>query len=516
MAFDVPLIACSVIAVVLLKHVFTRKRVRLPPGPPAYPFLGHLTLIPEVGQDMFFYKMGKIYGDVIHFNVLGRSLVILNSVQAATDLLEKRGYNYSERPYLPIFELSGVASGLVFANGQEFRVQRKMIQQYFTKEKRKDHRPIQTREAQVLVLNLLSKPENWMDSLLRFTSAIIIDICYGHQVVSDDDTYHRLAEEACLAANECGPPGATPVDLFPILRHFPTWFRGTYYATFARSKEPIIRKMHEYPMARVTDEMASGTAKPSFLTSQLDALGSDLADNRTMIESIKAAGVILHIAGAETTSSTLAFFVLAMVLYPECQKKAQQEIDAVIGPDRLPDFNDRLPYLEYLLQETLRWNHSAPSGIPHKGLEDDVYNGMFIPKGSTVIANTRSMTLDERVYKDPFKFDPERFEPALAGRGEPFPTGPFGFGRRMCPGRHLADESLWIAMATILSALSISEAIEEDGKVIVPDATPISTGPSMCFSMSSGTAQRRGHSHPHATHRERVDAVEPPKSIEAP
>jgi hypothetical protein len=129
------------------------------------------------------------------------------------------------------------------------------------------------------------------------------------------------------------------------------------------------------------------------------------------------------------TWSSLSIFFLAMVLHPECQIKAQEEIDAVIGSDRLPEFEDResLPYVECILQETLRhesfhshissssyfrhclrWNQSVPlslcfstapkqschlqlpTGAPHRSLDDDIYNGMFIPKGSIVIANIRS------------------------------------------------------------------------------------------------------------------------------
>lgn len=109
-------------------------------------------------------------------------------------------------------------------------------------------------------------------------------------------------------------------------------------------------------------------------------------------------------------------------------------------------------------------------------MEDDVYNGMLIPKGSTIIANTRSMTLDESVYRDPFRFDPARFLPAPMGRGEPYSNGPFGFGRRICPGRHLADDSLWIAIATILATISVSKAIGKDGREITPDATVVTSG----------------------------------------
>ncbi|KAG6883170.1 hypothetical protein C0993_007526 [Termitomyces sp. T159_Od127] len=130
------------------------------------------------------------------------------------------------------------------------------------------------------------------------------------------------------------------------------------------------------------------------MASQLEDLKANGLDDDSHVEQLKFAASAAYSAGAETTSSTLSFFLLAMVLHPECQEKAQKEIESVIGSDRLPEFADRenLPYVECVLQETARWNHAAPTGIPRKNVEDDVYNGMFIPKGSTIITNFRSDT----------------------------------------------------------------------------------------------------------------------------
>jgi len=94
-------------------------------------------------------------------------------------------------------------------------------------------------------------------------------------------------------------------------------------------------------------------------------------------------------AGSDTTAATNASFVLAMTMHPEIQKKAQEELDRVIGPDRLPTWEDRsqLPYIDAILKETLRWNTATPLGVPHAVVQDDVYEGMFIPGGATVIPN---------------------------------------------------------------------------------------------------------------------------------
>ncbi|KAF8074619.1 cytochrome P450 [Lyophyllum atratum] len=475
------ILALTALTLIYVKHKLSRKGIPLPPGPPSDPLIGHLLKIPPARQDVFFYELGKTYGDVVHLKVLGKSLIILNSVQIAIDLLDKRSHKYSDRPHLPITNLWDIGDTLVALQyGEEWRVQRKLVQQYFRQEKRKDHRPIQLREARILVQNLLATPEDRADLLMRFSTAVIIDIAYGHQAVSIDDPYIKIAADCSRAAADGGPIGGTPVDLFPVLEHFPSWFPGTYYATLARSVSHRFRKLKEYPFSQVMEQMAKGTARPSFLATQLEALIQDGGlEDMARVKQIQAASAIIYIGGAETVSSSLGFFFLAMVLYPECQLRAREEIDSVIGSGRLPEFYDweSLPYLECVLQETLRWNNAIPAGIPHRAQEDDIYNGMLIPKGSTIIANTRSMTLDESVYKDPSTFDPTRFLPAPAGRGEPYPIGPYGFGRRVCPGRLLADDSLWIVMATVLATMSISKAIGKDGKEIVPDFVPITIGP---------------------------------------
>ena len=85
----------------------------------------------------------------------------------------------------------------------------------------------------------------------------------------------------------------------------------------------------------------------------------------------------------------MACFFLAMTLFPEVQRKAQEEIDRVIGTDRLPTFEDRedLPYVDAVVKEVLRWHPVAPMGVPHVSTEDDIYEGHFIPAGAIIMPN---------------------------------------------------------------------------------------------------------------------------------
>ena len=77
-----------------------------------------------------------------------------------------------------------------------------------------------------------------------------------------------------------------------------------------------------------------------------------------------------------------------MALHPDVQKRAQADIDALVGPDRLPDFDDsdHLPYIHAIMLEVLRWKPVVPFNTTHAVMEDDEYHGMFIPKGTVVIA----------------------------------------------------------------------------------------------------------------------------------
>ncbi|GBE89573.1 hypothetical protein SCP_1602360 [Sparassis crispa] len=160
-----------------------------------------------------------------------------------------------------------------------------------------------------------------------------------------------------------------------------------------------------------------------------------------------------------------------MLLFPEVQCKAQAEIDRVIGPGRLPDFSDReaLPFVECILQETVRWHPVAPQGIAHRTVDDDIYNGMFIPKGSVIIPNIMAMSRDETTYKDPGAFYPERFLCEPEGPGEPYLGAVFGFGRRICPGRYFAENGIWIVVATVLASFDICKAVSKNGKAVEPD-----------------------------------------------
>jgi len=166
-------------------------------------------------------------------------------------------------------------------------------------------------------------------------------------------------------------------------------------------------------------------------------------------------------------------FVLCMLRNPEAQRRAHEEVELVTnGGTHLPDFADRpnMPYIEALLKEVLRWHPTAPIGVPHRVTKDDVYRDRLIPKDTTVIANAWAMMHDPAVYESPELFMPERFLPRLGKAPEPDPKrAVFGFGRRICPGRHFADAVMWLTIVSVLATFEILPPVDENGNKIKQD-----------------------------------------------
>ncbi|KAJ6464892.1 cytochrome P450 [Mycena sanguinolenta] len=471
-----PLILYSYVAVVgalIIIAVLQRRRraAILPPGPPGDPFFGHLLRMPSTDSPLVFHQWAQTYGPVMHLKVLGQSMIILDSYQSALDLLDKKGLIYSDRPKFTLYELLGWTPDLaLLPYGTNQSIQRQMHQSYLSRHKIADFKPTQTQEARRLVQNLFeSPPEQYERFMSRFVTGIITQIVAGHRITSDDDPYLRISHSIYETMAKTGPPGGSPIDFLPLLQHFPSWFPGAAHMDIVRTGRPTIRELHEYPLRMVKEQQKVGEAMPSFILEQLEQK-QDGDDE----EQLKGAATNMFAAGELTTWTTLTIFVLAMGLHPESQAKAQKEIDSVVGNTRLPEFRDRedLPFVEGILQETLRWIPAVPLGMPHCPREDDIYCGMFIPKGSIVFANIRAMGLDESVYSDPTSFLPERFLPKPAGAGEPhFSNLAFGFGRRICTGRYVADQSLWIAIASILATCTITNAADENGNTTAPGIT---------------------------------------------
>ena len=161
--------------------------------------------------------------------------------------------------------------------------------------------------------------------------------------------------------------------------------------------------------------------------------------------------------------------------HPEIQEKARAEIDALIPPTRSPRWSDyaSLPYIAACVKETMRWRPVTPLAFPHALAEDDWVDGMLLPKGSTIIVNAWGLHFDDTRFANPETFDPEHFAGTTTlaselanGAWEKRDHYGYGTGRRFCPGVHVAERNLFVAMAKLVWGFEIKA-----GKVL-PDTDP--------------------------------------------
>ncbi|KAJ7868784.1 cytochrome P450, partial [Mycena olivaceomarginata] len=412
-------------------------------------------------------------GDVMYLEVLGNPIIVLNTEQVAAELLNKRSAIYSERPRFILYEMIGWSTTLsLMRYGKRFTLHRQLHQSYLSRHNCLEFRDMQTQEAHSLVKNLLAAPPSGYSKFInRFSTGVISQIVAGHRICTDDDPYMQTTQALRESLGRAGHPRSHRARPFPLsaVKYLPEWFPGFKSGAIARECRPALQRLYDLPLQAVRAQMESGTAKPSFLLSHLERMKESQGLEPGNYDDVKWAAAAMF---GSTIWSSVTVFVLAMLLHPEYQAKAQQETDSVVGAEaRLPGFEDRgeLPLVECIMQETLRWHPPTELGVPHALMKDDVYQGMFIPKGSTVFANIRAMSLDERTYSAPNQFFPERFLPEPRGRGEPHFATVYGFGRRICSGQHLADQSLWIAIVSILASCTISTAFDENGCAIVPE-----------------------------------------------
>ncbi|KZT21351.1 CyP450 monooxygenase [Neolentinus lepideus HHB14362 ss-1] len=475
MSLLLSILLCAVagIALVLTKAYLQRKRVQsvlsFPPGPKPLPVLGNMLDVPKKTAWKTYAAWSKQFGDIIHLNILGEHIVIINSVKIANDLFEKRVNIYSDRPIVPMLELTGWHLGFSLMPYNEFwKKQKRMFHQMLGREHVSRYNNSMVRKAHALVQRVLDNPGDFYDHAFHWSTDSTMATVYNYEVASKDDRYVFIAEHALGFLAKCLLPGAFLVNYLPFLQHLPDWLPGMAFKRLATTCHKYTVEMRDVPYDLTKKQMTEGIPEACVTSDLIDKAVLKGELNYEEEELIKGVSWTAYAAGYDTTASSVLSGILGLLLFPEAQRKAQAEIDSVVGSDRLPDFRDRdaLPYTAALLREVLRWGPVVPMALPRRAAEDDVYNGYYIPKGATVFGNSWGMLHNEDTFEDPERFMPERWLKSDGTLKEDFPIQAFGFGRRLCSGRHMATENVWMALVMILSVFNVSKAKNEAGDEI--------------------------------------------------
>ncbi|KZT51052.1 cytochrome P450 [Calocera cornea HHB12733] len=467
------LLACVAAAFLLTlgRRIYdTVTRPALPPGPRPLPIIGNLLQLPKANNHLVFAEWSKSYGDIMSMTLLGKTFIILNSRRAVFDVLERSAAVSAGRPQLVMAnELVGFGKLPTLTSDMSLhRKYRRMYARALSGTASQRYWTNQTREMRRTVLQLLEENGDPIPAVKQGVGCIISEVVYGHRLSSPDDEFLVKAREVLVIFERVIRPGAFLVDTFPWLKYIPEWFPGAGFKRRAREWRATSDRLRQDHLDKVKRDMSAGTAHPSYVTNLLSQTEkSERMDVAEVEELVKWSAGTLYGAGSDTTVVTIQNFLVALLQFPKAQERAREEVDRVVGRERMPDIQDRerMPYCQAMVQEILRWRPAVPLGIPHAMLQDELYCGYLLPAGATVIPNIWSLTHDPHLYPNPDQYRPERF---LFEDGTKTIDGgreAFGFGRRICAGSHLAESSIFAFITTLIWAANVTGAAGFDGNV---------------------------------------------------
>ncbi|POY72210.1 hypothetical protein BMF94_4716 [Rhodotorula taiwanensis] len=472
-------VLAAIVAVAVL-YALTGKRTKatLPPGPPGLPFIGNIRDIPKSRPWVKFAEWTDQYGPMYTLKLGRTNMIVIGRAGPAIELLDKRSAKYSSRARL-IMTSELVSRGLrmtFMPYSDLWRRQRRLLHQLTSPAASSTYEPIQEQESTQIVLDMLNDPENHWPHCQRYAGSTIMQIAFNKRAPTCKDPAITRMRAINEMMTKTAVAGRYLVDSLPFLNWIPEAlapFKQEAHAIFDETLS--LFKSH---VDDVREAVAGGDDAHCFTKYILQQQESyQLSDN----EATFLAGAMFG-AGSDTTADGISTFIMTMVTHPEIQKKAQEELDRVVGRDRLPNFADQpdLVYIGAIVREMMRWRTIIAGGLAHCSTEDDTYNGYFIPKGTVVLANHWAIHMDPELYPEPQLYKPERFikDGKLVGtKFSDLGHHGYGFGRRICPGKHIAERSLFIVFSRLLWALSLRPSVNpQTGKEEPPSVDAFSEG----------------------------------------
>ncbi|KAJ9191323.1 hypothetical protein DTO164E3_6131 [Paecilomyces variotii] len=447
----------SVLLLILLVYIlfrlyrFGQREDGLPPGPNTIPILGNIHQFPQQFPQLKFMEWMEEFGEIFTIKLFNSNMIIISSPAAIKDLLDIRGALTGGRPKS---HMQRAAQGLHFVledlENPIWKRGRKAITRFLTTDNLNVYMATQKVEYVQMLNDILTQPDEIYDHIRRTSASVMTSIVYGKKCLTFKNSSAEEYFEGIKLFNETNDPGAyPPIELLPWLRHVPRWLAP--WTEHIERTTRVRNTLYYGLLAEFEEKKKAGKAEPCYINYVLE--------NREKLgmsyDEVVFLGGVLMDAGGETASSYIQSFVLAMLNFPDAQRKAQEEIDAIIGDSRFPSFEDykNLPYLRALVDEVHRYRPILPIGLPRIATQDLPYKDYLLPKGSMLVLNAWGLFHDPELFDAPDVFRPERFLESKYGTKpgvniEAFRNNfAFGAGRRICPGEEMGRRT--IAMNTM-------------------------------------------------------------------
>ncbi|CAK9188554.1 unnamed protein product [Ilex paraguariensis] len=441
-----PLLPISIILIFLAYKLYQRLRFKLPPGPSPLPVVGNLYDVKPV-RFRCFAEWAQVYGPIFSVYFGSQLNIVVNNSELAKEVLKENDQQLADRYRTrSSAKFSRDGKDLIWADyGPHYVKVRKVCNiELFSPKRLESLRPIREDEVSAMVESIFkdsTNPDNGGKGLMmrNYLGSVafnnITRLTFGKRFMNSEGVIDEQGQEFKGIVSNGIKIGAK----LSMAEHIP-WLRWMFIvendtlAQHAARRDRLTRIiMEEHTLAR----NKSGGAKQHFVDALLTLQKQyDLSDDTVI-------GLLWDMitAGMDTTTISVEWAMGELVKNPRVQQKAQEELDRVIGTDRVMSETDfsNLPYLQCVAKEALRLHPPTPLMLPHKANANVKIGGYDIPKESIVHVNVWAIARDPKVWKNPLEFRPERFlEEDVDMKGHDYRLLPFGAGRRVCPGAQLA------------------------------------------------------------------------------
>ncbi|KAE8692034.1 hypothetical protein F3Y22_tig00110863pilonHSYRG00066 [Hibiscus syriacus] len=433
--------------------LLTRRKQNLPPSPLSLPIIGHFHLLSNPLYKSLATLLSK-YGPILYLRVGSRRILVASSPSAVEECIGKNDMIFANRP-------PTMAGDILMYDGRSYvwaphghlwkNLRRLSVVEILSTTSVQKSSSIREDEVGNLVHRHLlgvsadNGSSRKVDLKYLFgllTMNVMLKMASGEAAARDKETEKMVFKEfkslffPSLGTNIC--------DFFPVLK----WigFQG-----IEKGLKELYRRRDEY-VQKLVDGIRFKRTRDNAIEnpSVIEKLLSFQEEDPEFFseEVIKGTTLMMFIAGTETTSVTLEWAMSLLLNHPEALKKVRAEIDSRVGHERLLNDSDlsKLPYLRSAVNETLRLYPPAPVLVPHYSSEDCMVCGYEVPKGTLLIVNAWAIHNDPKIWDEPTKFKPERFEEEKEGSK----FLPFGLGRRACPGATIGLRLVLLALGTVI------------------------------------------------------------------
>eukprot|EP00079_Xenopus_tropicalis_P036875 XP_017950646.1 PREDICTED: cytochrome P450 2D20-like isoform X2 [Xenopus tropicalis] len=436
--------------ILALLYDFIKYRTResgYPPGPFPLPFVGNIFLLDPKDIPASLSQLRKRYGNVYSLQMFWEKAVVLNGFETVKEAFITKSEDTADRSPIPIFEYLGFHKGFAFTNyGQSWKdLRRFSISTFrdFGMGKKTIEEPVRE-EAGYLCTAIQAKEGRPFDPFLLLNQAVSnlnCSIIFGERYDYSDAAIQRLL--FLLQERFHLETGV----ISQILNNFPRLIKiaGPHLKLFKVQNDYL-----NYLKAKIKEH--KDTWDPAVTRDYVDAFFEEIEKTKDNPQSSFTETSLLFtiadlfVAGSETTSNTLRWSILMMLRNPHIQDKVHQEIDQVIGRNRIPKMEDQrnMPYTNAVIHETQRYGNILPTALFHMAYRDTNIQGFNIPKGTTIIPNLTSVLKDETIWERPYQFYPEHFLDSEGKFVKREAFIPFSAGKRMCAGEALAKTELFL------------------------------------------------------------------------